>query len=221
MGNHPGIRPGDGPRRGRGPLLRLLGLGLVGACALAAPALAGGLYPNPANDPKLIDKPIDVEHYDDADGCRDRVPPGMKALQDWLEHNVRGESWGIMRCERLKSGGFSLHSEGRAIDWHLDAGIAKQRRAAQRLIRTLLATDHEGNEHALARRMGVQGLIFDCHSWWAGMEEMGDYSYCFRRNGELRHNLDRTQAHRDHVHIELNWDGARKRTSFWRSPLAR
>jgi hypothetical protein len=207
------------------------------ACALAAPALAngGGLVPNPANDQQLLNKPIDDEHYDDADGCRDRVPPGMKALQRWLEHNVRGESWGILRCERLKSGastaarlgyasragGFSLHSEGRAIDWRLDAGIAKERRAAQRLIDTLLATDRDGNVRALARRMGVQGVIFDCHAWWAGMERLGDYSYCYRRNGELRHGLDRTQAHRDHIHIELNWDGARKRTSFWHSPLAR
>jgi hypothetical protein len=193
------------------------------AGALAAPTLAsgGGLVPNPANDQRLLNKPIDDEHYDDADGCRDRVPPGMKALQHWLEHNVRGESWGILRCERLKEGGFSLHSEGRAIDWHLDAGIAKERRAAQRLIDTLLATDRDGNVRALARRMGVQGVIFDCHAWWAGMDGLGDYSYCYRRNGDLRHGLDRTQAHRDHVHIELNWDGARKRTSFWHSPLAR
>ena len=68
--------------------------------------------------------------------------------------------------------------------------------------------------------MGIQGLIFDCHAWWAGMEEMGAYSYCYKRNGDLRHDLDRTQAHRDHIHIELNWDGAKKKTSFWRSPVA-
>jgi hypothetical protein len=64
--------------------------------------------------------------------------------------------------------------------------------------------------------MGIQGLIFDCRSWWAGMDRLGEYGYCHKRNGEVRHDLDRTQAHRDHVHIELNRDGARKRTSFWR-----
>ena len=69
--------------------------------------------------------------------------------------------------------------------------------------------------------MGVQGLIFDCRSWWAGMDGLGEYSYCYRRNGDLRNDLDRTQAHRDHLHIELNWDGARKRTSFWRSEVSR
>jgi hypothetical protein len=191
------------------------------AVTLVSVAAGGGLSPNPANDRRLLREPIDVERYDRADGCRKDVPPGMKALQEWLERNVRGESWGITRCERLKRGNFSLHSEGRAIDWRLDAGVAKERRAAMRLIRTLLATDREDNSRALARRMGIQGLIFDCHAWWAGMDDLGEYGYCYGRNGDRRDDLDRTAAHRDHVHIELNWEGARKRTSFWRSPLAR
>ena len=60
----------------------------------------------------------------------------MKALQNWLEHNVRGETWGIYRCENgSRRGNYSLHSEGRAIDWHLDAGVAKENRAAQPLHR--------------------------------------------------------------------------------------
>jgi hypothetical protein len=187
---------------------------------IAVPALGDGLVPNPANDRRLVNKPIDDETYDGADGCRKQVPKGMKALQRWLERHVRGESWGIQRCEKLKDANYSLHSEGRAIDWRLDAGVAKERRAAMRLIRTLISTDSKGNPRALARRMGVQGLIFDCKSWWTGMDGLGDYSYCYKRNGELRNDLDRTAAHRDHVHIELNWDGARKNTSFWRSPLA-
>jgi hypothetical protein len=85
-----------------------------------------------------------------------------------------------------------------------------------RMIDTLLATDQNGNEHALARRMGIQGIIFDCRSWWSGMDGMDEYSYCEQNHGHL----DPTPAHRDHVHIELNWPGARKQTSFWRSPLA-
>jgi hypothetical protein len=28
-------------------------------------------------------------------------------------------------------------------------------------------------------------------------------------------NVDRTTAHRDHIHFGLSWAGARKRTSFW------
>ena len=83
-----------------------------------------------------------------------------------------------------------------------------------RLIDTLLATDQNGNQHALARRMGVQGIIFDCRSWWSGMDRRwASYSYCEQNHGQL----DPTQAHRNHVHIELNWPGARKQTSFWRA----
>jgi hypothetical protein len=222
MGFHPDNVSGSRPRRGRGALLGILFSAAVAAGALAASAAGDGLVPNPANHKRLVDKPIEASRYDDARHCRKDPTKGAKALADWLDRTVRGESWGINRCERLKRGGnFSIHSEGRAIDWRLDAGIAKERRSAMRLIRTLIASDRNGNEAALARRMGVQGLIFDCKAWWAGQTELGEYSYCYKRNGDIRHDLDRTQAHRDHVHIELNWPGARKRTSFWRSPVSR
>ena len=65
--------------------------------------------------------------------------------------------------------------------------------------------------------MGVQGLIFNCKSWWSGPGGLGQYSYCYK-NGHRRSNLDRTQAHKDHIHIELNKPGARKNTSFWQQP---
>jgi len=35
----------------------------------------------------------------------------------------------------------------------------------------------------------------------------------------INESLNPPQAHVDHMHLELNWPGARKRTSFWRSPL--
>jgi hypothetical protein len=188
------------------------------ALVLGASAVAG-LRPNPASDPRLLNKPIEGFRYDDADGCKDGVPRGTKALERWLADNVRGETWGIMRCERWGGGDFSVHSEGRAIDWHLDASNRKDKRAAMRLIHVLLDEDRRGEPAALARRMGVQGLIFNCKSWWSGAGGLGKYSYCYRENGKRRDNLDRTQAHKDHVHIELNWPGAHERTSFWRSPL--
>ena len=90
MGLNPGIRRGEGPRGGRGPLLRTLALTAFAAVLLAVPALADGLRPNPANDHRLLERPIDDEHYDYARSCKHRIPPGMKALQSWLERNVRG-----------------------------------------------------------------------------------------------------------------------------------
>jgi len=170
---------------------------------VAAPALAATLGP------------IDDYGYDHARKCAKKPAKGALALQDWLTRNSLGESWGIVRCERLSRRNFSLHAEGRAIDWHLDARVPRDRRAADRLIKRLLATDAEGNPHALARRMGVQEIIWNCRSWWSGAEAMDRYSLCFDRKGKKRKKVNVTLAHRDHVHIGLTKAGARKRTSFW------
>ena len=190
-------------------------------CALAPAASARPLHGNPANDPRLLQRPIEASRYDYAHRCLAHPQPGTVALERWLGRHFRGVSWGIMRCEKLSPGNFSLHSEGRALDWHLDAGIPAQRRAAARLIGLLLATDRDGNRTALARRMGVQGLIFNCRAWWAGAERMDRYDYCYTPSGHRRRHLDRTEAHMNHIHIELDWSGAKRRTSFWRSPVAR
>ncbi len=196
-------------------------MAVVALAVVAAATVGASIRPsqNPANDPRLLGKPIEDFRYDYARRCRgtSRVPAGMIAFEHWLERNVRGESWGIHNCHKLPGGHQSLHSENRAIDWHLDKAAPKDRRAAMNLIHTLLATDMRGNNAALARRMGVQGLIFNCHDWFAGMHGLGRYSYCFKPNGHLRRHLDSTQAHRNHIHLELDWPGARAKTTFWRS----
>lgn len=174
---------------------------------------------NPADSQQLINKPLEGYDYDYARRCKDKTPKGMKLFQRWLEKHVRGETWGIYRCEKLSPGNYSLHSESRAIDWHLDKKNRKDRKAAHNLIRTLLKSDRKGNHAALARRMGIQGIIFDCHAWWSGPGGMEKYSYCYKPNGHKLHNLDPTAAHENHVHLELNKKGAAAVTSFWRSPL--
>jgi hypothetical protein len=205
---------GTGLPQLRTALLAILAMALALLAGIPFAASAG-LVPNPANDPLLVDEPIEDYRYDHADHCVKRAQPGARALVRWLDANVRGESWGIVRCEKLAPNDHSVHAEGRAVDWHLDARKPQERRAAMGLIDALLAPDHNGNPHALARRMGIQGIIFDCRSWWSGMDGLGEYSVC-EDNGDV----DPTQAHKDHIHLELNWPGARKETSFWRSPLA-
>ena len=192
------------------------------ALAVACASAFAGLGKNPANHRSLVNKPIEDYRYDGADNCTKRIPKGTRALAKWLGRHTSGELWGITRCEKLSSDSHSLHSESRAIDWHMDARKAKQKKQAMRLIRDrLLATDSNGNQTALARRMGVQGIIFDCKSWWSNPGGLEKYSYCYKGNGKRRKNLDPTAAHIDHIHIELNQPGSRKRTSFWRSPLSR
>jgi len=191
------------------------------AVFVLAPLAAGGIRPNPANDSRLIDRPIEAFRYDEATHCSGKETKGARRLAAWLEDNVRGELWGIYRCEKWGKHSASLHAEGRAIDWHLDARDNKSKRAGYRFIETLLATDGAGNEFALARRMGVQGIIYNCRSWYGWGKRLQKYSYCYKNNGERRRSIDPTQGHIDHIHIELNSSAARLKTSFWRSPLGR
>jgi hypothetical protein len=193
------------------PRVRVL-FACLALLACAAPAAHAFPHGNPAN--RLLARPLDPERYDFARRCRKHPTKGALALQAWLERNVRGVSWGIMRCEKLSRRNYSLHSEGRALDWHLDAHDRTDRRVARKLIALLLAPDRLGNGHALARRMGIQGIIWNCRSWFSGARGMGRYSVCDRKH------VSDTLAHRDHVHLELNLPGARMQTSFWRRRVA-
>ena len=185
--------------------------------AMCASAAASG-YPRVRHNPadRLTTRPIEVDRYDYARRCVKHPSRGALALQAWLQANVRGVPWGIMRCEKLSKHNYSLHAEGRAVDWHLDVHAPADRAAAEALIQLLLAPDSLGNPHALARRMGIQEIIWNCHSWWSGGEGMEPYSVCYDRHGKRRKNVDETLAHRNHVHLGLNLPGARLQTSFWR-----
>jgi len=183
--------------------------------AVAAPVAHAAFKPvrgNPAN--RLASLPIEDYRYDYAKRCLKRPQRGTLMLQHWLESHAGGSFWGIMRCEKLGRHNYSLHSEGRAIDWHLDVHNSADRREAKRLINLFLAPDKLGSEHALARRMGIQELIWNCRSWWSGGESMGKYSACYDSKGHRRH-IDDTTAHRNHIHIGLNRPGAKGKTSFW------
>jgi hypothetical protein len=192
-------------RRVRLPLCLLILL------VLPATALAD---PNPADELRHL--PIEASIYDKATHCSPKARPGVLKLQRWLEENVRGVFWGSYRCEKWGKHEASLHAENRAIDWHLDVTDRADRRAARELIDLLLAPDADGNEQALARRMGVEELIWDCEYWAAGMFEPVEYRPCYGKRGKLRKHVDVTVAHRDHVHIGMTRAGAKGETSFWR-----
>ena len=209
----------------RAPIKRLMLLVLAwGAAVLLLPSPAGAfrlggvLGPVPGNPAEaLAALPADPEDYDPATRCSPEPRPGTVALVGWLARNADGSSWGTYRCERWGEGSASLHAENRAVDWHLDVGRPADRAAARRLVELLLAPDSVGNPHALARRMGVQEIIWDCSYWGAGMDEFRPYNACLNRNGDLRRRVNRTVAHRDHLHIGLSRAGAARRTSFWLS----
>ena len=196
-------------------MLALFATLLVAAPAHAIirlPAVPTQVAHNPAEH--LLSQPIEDSVYDPATHRTRRKLPGMAALQRWLEANVRGVSWGTYRCEKWGKHQASLHSEGRAIDWHLDAHNAADGRAAERLARILLAPDSLGNPQALARRMGVEEMISDCGHWGAGMTQFEQYEPCYK-HGKRRKRVDPTVGHIDHLHIGLTKAAAARRTSFW------
>lgn len=197
----------------------LLALACAGVALTAFAALAGAAHSarNPAD--ALVRMPIDAYRYDRAKGCVKHERPGALALQRWLEENALGVSWGIRNCRKTTFGNWSLHAEGRALDWHLDVKDPDERHEAERLVRLFLGRDRAGNDHALARRMGVQELIWNCRIWIAGPGGMRGYSYCYGANGKLKKKLDPSEAHRNHVHIGLNRAGAEKESSFWRQSV--
>lgn len=192
---------------------RLLTPALVVALALSAPPAARAGQDNPAD--RLLDQPTDAYRADRATGCANKEQPGALALDGWLAERMPvGEQWGIEKCRRVRGGqSWSLHAEGRAIDWKLDVDVSSERRAGDRLVSLLLRRDRRGRPNALARRMGLQEVIWNCRIWTPLSTLQRPYAPCAKRK------VDRTMAHRDHVHIGLNWPGALMKTTFWRSYL--
>ncbi len=206
-------------------MARRLPLLIVVFALLALPAAAlgfGSVFRPVAGNPadKLANLPIENYRYDDAVRCLKKPQRGTVALEHWLDKHAGGSFWGIMRCEKWGKHSASLHAEGRAIDWHLSVHVPREKREAERLINLMLAPDRDGNIHALARRMGVQEIIWNCRGWFSGDGGMRPYSVCYDKKGR-RTKVDDTTAHRDHIHFGLNWAGARMRTSFWQSSGAR
>jgi hypothetical protein len=200
-------------------------LSVIAVLALLALAPAAQAIPHLPRNPRsvagnpadrMLDVPIEDSVYDPATHCTPHAKrPGMVALQRWLEANARGVFWGTYRCERWGKDSASLHAEGRALDWHLDVSNPADAREAQRLIRLLLAPDAAGDPQALARRMGLEEIIWDCGYWGAGMPDFRPYSVCFNKHGKPRKHPDVTLAHRDHIHFGLSKAGAMAKTSFW------
>ena len=162
----------------------------------------GEELPTPSGSPRP-----DRLRWASAEGCSGGSQRGTRNLLRYLEHWwPRGESWGIYSC-RLPS----LHSEGRAIDFHLDVRNSRDRRAGHAISRFFRARDSAGVRWAMARRFGVQEIIFDCKVWGAERAREGWRPYFQCDNP----GANRTAKHTDHIHIGQNWRGATRRTTAW------
>jgi hypothetical protein len=155
----------------------------------------------------------DYASYQPQKKCRSSALPGTKRLARWIDRRYDGgrASASIRACG---SGGTSEHKDGRAIDWSMNAAKKAERREVRRFLDRILATDEEGNEHALARRMGVMYVIWNDHMY-ASYHRFEKRPYRSSSCPKKLSKCSATLRHRDHVHLSLSRPGARARTSWY------
>ncbi len=135
--------------------------------------------------------------------CDPTAKPGVSAFKDLIlkTYPCTG-NYGIVRA--CSSGGQSEHKEGRAWDWKLNYPHP----AADAVLKWLLATDSNGNKHAMARRVGIMYMIWNRKIWKSYQASKGWQAYTG------------SSPHTDHVHFSFSWDGANKKTSYWSGDTA-
>jgi len=182
--------------------LRSLLLALTCVALLALPAAPSGA----AGDIE------DYPSYQPATRCTPQAKPGAVELGRWLQEEYGG---GSVSISRACGGSTSEHTEGRAVDWSLDARVKADRKTARAFLDRLRATDADGNTDALARRMGVMYVIWKdkIYSAWNSYDaEPYLSSGCASRK-----RCSATLRHRGHVHVSLTRKAARGKTSWYRS----
>jgi hypothetical protein len=125
-------------------------------------------------------------------------------------HWPRGENWGIYNC-RLPS----LHSEGRAVDFHLEANDAGDKAAADAISYFFRRSDSGGVEvgdgppvRDPGDHLGTADL-----DGRPGEGRVARYSVCDPSSSS--YSSSRTAQHKDHIHIGQNWKGANRATTAW------
>jgi hypothetical protein len=144
----------------------------------------------------------DVEPYapaDPATTCDPSPKPGVELFRAWVLASRGGYDAGISRA--CDTGARSEHHEGRAWDWGILAykeHAAVGTPAVEAFLAALLANDAE-----LARRAGIQYMIFNRRIWTAFRHAEGWRSYTG------------PSPHTDHVHFSFSRAGARGETSLY------
>lgn len=140
--------------------------------------------------------------YEGQSTCDNTPKAGTLALREvLLARYPSTKSMGVSRDCAV--GGQSEHKEGRAFDWGANVNDATDNAAVLDFLTALLAPDAQGNNYAMARRMGVMYVIWNRQIWGIYDAGAGWRPY------------DGANPHTDHVHISLTWAGGRGQTSFW------
>lgn len=188
----------DAPTNRRLPVRTL---GALSASVIAFPLAAGTAeaatlpLPKPS---RTLPSALDVAPpYQPGTLCLTEDQVGPVAFAKLLDATYGKHAWGVLRrCDQE-------HGEGRALDWMLNANKSSDLAMGNAITRWLAAPDAQGRQGAMARRVGVNYIIWNRQIWKAWAPERGWQAYTG------------SSPHTDHIHLSFTWDGAVKRTSWW------
>ena len=174
---------------------------LATGTAHAAPIVSAVAVPAPPTPPVALPADIDVApSYQQQNTCDPTAKPGVVDFAKMLNAHYGTRYYGISRnC----NSGITEHSEGRALDWMISAYDPQQKAIADAIVAWLSASDDKGNPGVMARRFGINYIIWNRKMWRAYAPERGWAAYTG------------SHPHDDHIHITFTWDGSYKRTSWW------
>lgn len=125
--------------------------------------------------------------------CDPNNKPGMLAFTQLITTHYNRPAHSLSRP--CVAGSRSMHHDGRAMDWNLNAYNAADRAIGDAVAQWLTANDGE-----MARRFGVQSVIWNKQAWYSTLRYWMPYD---------------GHPHDDHIHFGFTWDGAMSRTSWW------
>jgi hypothetical protein len=183
-----------------------------------------GIYPEPdpcVSIPPTPDIPVFALPVDSIPEvpewyCDPATKPGVAEVRGLL-HSTYGVGGSTHRaCNVTWSYEFSLHKMGLALDWGVDAAEPEEWAAGLSLLRWLLAADDEGNEFAIARRIGITQLIWHNRVWTSANPVWR--IYCDPRDPEDASCFaNPTLRHEDHMHISFSLEAGYLRTSYFQA----
>ena len=182
--------------------VRMVGAALIPAFALplANAGVATAAVPPPPTNSNLPSELDIASPYVPQSICDPEAKPGVLAFARLMANHYSEFNYGISRACNY---GITEHSEGRALDWMLNAYDSHERAVADSVLSWLMAPDAKGRKGAMARRFGVMYVIWDNRIWGTYAMDEGWRPY----NG--------SNPHTDHIHFSFSWDGAMQRTSWW------
>ncbi|GAB3113928.1 hypothetical protein GCM10027055_19170 [Janibacter alkaliphilus] len=183
---------------------RLVGATMVPALALPLGASIAtarqGAVPAPPTNSNLPSGLDVASPYLPQTVCDPDAKPGVTAFARLMANHYSEYSYGISRACNY---GLTEHSEGRALDWMLNAYDSHEREVADSVLAWLMAPDSQGRPAAMARRFGIMYIIWNRKIWSTYNMSAGWRPY------------SGVSPHTDHIHFSFSWDGAMQRTSWW------